>query len=237
MTTQHGLFECYHSFTGRPDPRSSQKRDVIFRSFSRVWGRCLPPDRNCRILDAGCGEGWALLFLRELGYRNLAGFDLSAENVQICRDVGLNFVEQHDLLNVHAFEIGKSFDVILALDVLEHIDKAAALHCLRSLRMRLARDGVLIVQTPNMGCVFGLYHRYCDLSHEFALTEASARHLFRAAGFHPDRIDIRPAWNAATTLGRLRELYLRILQRVIFSAEDSSRPRIPTKNLLIVARA
>lgn len=227
----------YHSFTGRPDPRSFGYRDVIFRTFQRAWARWLPPDRNVRILDAGCGEGWALLFLRHLGYRHLAGFDISPENVAICHEVGLNFVRQHDLLDILSFETGKSYDLILLLDVLEHVRKVAALRCLQAIRARLATGGLLIVQTPNLGCIFGPYHRYNDLSHEFALTETSARHLFHVAGFPSDRVSIYPAWNAATAVGYVRELYLRILHRLVFLAEDSSRPRIPTKNLLIVAQA
>lgn len=54
-------------------------------------------------------------------------------------------------------------------------------------------------------------------------------------GFRNEDIEIRPAWNATTLLGYLREVYLRLLHNLVFLAEDRSRPRIPTKNLLIRA--
>jgi 2-polyprenyl-3-methyl-5-hydroxy-6-metoxy-1,4-benzoquinol methylase len=231
------LFARYHTFTRRPDPRQAQHRKAIFETFRRVLGPWLPQSKEARILDVGCGEGWLLLFLREAGYSRLSGFDLSAENVSICHQLGLNFVRRFNLTQLADFEKETLYDCILVVDVLEHIPKNSAAGFLFQARGRLARGGVLLVQTPNMGSVFGLFHRYNDLSHEFGLTEKSARDLFAVAGFAPNGVDIRPAWNAATALGRFREVYLRLLHALIFLAEDSSRPRIPTKNLLVIARA
>jgi glycosyltransferase involved in cell wall biosynthesis len=47
------------------------------------------------VVGSTCGE---IAFLRERGYTNLAGFDLSPENVAICHALGLDFVEQGDAL-------------------------------------------------------------------------------------------------------------------------------------------
>ncbi|MDQ4024894.1 MAG: hypothetical protein M3217_05305, partial [Actinomycetota bacterium] len=80
------------------------------------------------------------------------------------------------------------------------------------------------------------YYRYYDLSHEFGLTEKSARDLFMTAGFGDADVEVSPAWNATTLLGYGREAYARLLHYAVFLADDSSRPRIPTKNLLITAR-
>lgn len=234
--TREQLFSRYHTATRRPDPRSCSDRKVIFGTFRRVVGPWLPANKQAKILDVACGEGWLLLFLREAGYAALSAFDISAENVNICRKLGFDFVQEFDATRIREFEVGKSYDLILALDILEHIPKQFAVQFVSDLRTRLAPGGILLVQTPNMGCVFGLLHRYSDLSHEFCLTESSAKTLMFLGGFAPHEIEIRPAWNAATIPGRFRELYLRLLHRLIFLAEDSSRPQIPTKNLLIVAR-
>lgn len=86
-----------------------------------------------------------------------------------------------------------------------------------------------------MGSIAGLYNRYYDLSHEFGLTEKTAVDLLLVAGFEPQHLEIRPAWNATTPLGYAREAYLRLLHRLVFLTEGNGRPRIPTKNLLIRA--
>jgi hypothetical protein len=56
------------------------------------------------------------------------------------------------------------------------------------------------------------------------------------AGFRVSEIEVLPSWNATTLPGFLREKYLSILHRLLSLAEDSGRARIPTKNLIIVAR-
>lgn len=230
--TTERLFERYHTYSRRPAVGTGRAGELIFKSFRRTLGPWLPEDRSAKILDIACGEGALLAFLKEQGYTNLHGFDISPENVALCHRLGLTFVQQFDALRLNELPEGE-FDVIFALDLLEHLPKERAAGFLEEVRNKLKPGGYVVLQTPNMGCVFGLYHRYFDLSHQFCLTEKTAVALLMIAGFAEGEIEVRPAWNAATALGRLREIYLRCLHRVIYLAEDASRPRIPTKNLLI----
>lgn len=48
-----------------------------------------PQDPDLRILDAGCGTGLMAKKLDAAGYRNIDGFDLSPEMVEIARQSGL----------------------------------------------------------------------------------------------------------------------------------------------------
>ncbi len=210
-------------------------KKLAFRSLRRILGLYLPKDRSANILDIACGEGSLLIFLKENGFTNLSGFDLSPENVGICHHLGLDEVQQFDALRLTEYQGPEQYDCIFAMDILEHLPKQAALGFLEQVRQRLAPGGRAVFQTPNMGCIFGLLPRYCDITHEFALTETSAGDLFLAAGFERTDVEIRPAWSAASTLGRMREVYLRVLHTLFYLAQNSSRPRIPTMNLLICA--
>ena len=235
-TTTQRLFERYNTLTRRPTVLDPRTRAVVFKAFWRTLGSWLPADRRACILDIGSGEGALLAFLRDQGYTNLHGFDLSPENVAICHRLGLTFVQQFDALRLSEFPGPDHYDVIFAIDLVEHLPKQAAARFLEQVWEHLAPGGYTVIQTPNMGSVFGVYHRYYDLSHEFGLNEKSARDLLMVAGFRNEDIEIRPAWNATTLPGYFREVYLRLLHRLVFLAEDASRPRIPTKNLLIRAR-
>jgi 2-polyprenyl-3-methyl-5-hydroxy-6-metoxy-1,4-benzoquinol methylase len=234
MGTRARQIERYHTTTGRPDLADPRVRRLVFRSFQRTVGPWLPPDRRSKILDAACGEGALLAFLRERGYTNLEGFDLSPECVAECHELGLTFVKAWDLLELADWP-GEGYGVIFLMDIVEHLPKERAAEVLEAARGKLAPGGSLVIQTPNLGSLMGPYLRYHDLTHEFGLTEKSVRDLLALAGFRRERVDVRPAWNAATALGRAREVYLRLLHRLIFLAEDRSRPRIPTKNLLVRA--
>jgi 2-polyprenyl-3-methyl-5-hydroxy-6-metoxy-1,4-benzoquinol methylase len=234
-TTAERLLQRYHSATRRPSLEDPAVRRVVFRAFDRTLGSWLPRDPQAAILDAGCGEGALLLFLRERGYQDLHGFDLSPENVDICHGAGLSFVEVFDALRLREYHPDRSFDLILALDLVEHLPKAVVASFAEQLRARLRPGGQLILQTPNLGSLQGAFVRHNDLTHEFGLTENTVVDLLALAGFEPGHIEVRPAWNATTTAGYFREIWLRLLHLALFAAEGSGRPRIPTKNLLVRA--
>jgi 2-polyprenyl-3-methyl-5-hydroxy-6-metoxy-1,4-benzoquinol methylase len=234
-STRDSIVEKYHTLTRRDHGLDVQTRTVIFRAFVRTLGPWLPAAKNASILEIGCGEGHLLAFLKSLGYTNLSGFDLSPENVDFCLKRGLTFVCRHDALKLEEFSVPVQYEVIFCLDLLEHLPKERAVPFLRQVLHRLRENGYVVIQVPNMGSVVGLYHRYADLTHEYGLTERSAVTLLMAAGFREDRIAVRPAWNATTSLGYARELYLRAIHAAVWLAEGRMRPRIPTRNLLIRA--
>jgi 2-polyprenyl-3-methyl-5-hydroxy-6-metoxy-1,4-benzoquinol methylase len=234
--TRDQIIERYHTYTRRPVLTDASIRKVLFKSYRRILGPWLPEDRCAHILDIGCGEGALLAFLQEQGYLNLSGFDLSPENVGCCHEVGLRFVRQFDALRLTEFSGPVSYDVIFCMDVLEHIPKPQVLQFLLNVNERLkSGGGYVIFQTPNMGNILGMYHRYSDLTHEFCLTEKSAVDLLLASGFQREQIAVRPSWNATTVFGYLREVYLQGIHWLVFITEGHGRPRIPTKNLLIRA--
>lgn len=232
-TTTERLFESYSTYSRRLTVLDPQAKSTIFKSLGRVLKGWLPADRSTPILDIACGEGSLLCFLREMGYKNLRGCDISPENVAICHRLGLMFVQQFDALRLTQMPGLGEYGAIFALDMLEHLPKQRAASFLEQTRELLLPGGFLVIQTPNMGSLVGSSLRYGDLSHEFGLSEHSARTLLRMAGFPPERIEIRPAWSATTVAGHLREAYLQLLHWVISVTEGAGRPRIPTRNLLI----
>lgn len=74
------------------------------------------PDKNAKLLEAGCGNGRNLLFARDLGYTNIRGFDICAEFVDICLSKGLD-VHRADILE----PIDGRYDIILCVAVIHHI--------------------------------------------------------------------------------------------------------------------
>jgi 2-polyprenyl-3-methyl-5-hydroxy-6-metoxy-1,4-benzoquinol methylase len=88
-----------------------------------------------RILEIGCGSGWAAEYLRNHGWTNYTGIDLypPADIVGDIRDWK---------------ELGMragAFDVILAFEVIEHVD------CVKECYDLLKPGGRLLVTTPIPG--------------------------------------------------------------------------------------
>jgi 2-polyprenyl-3-methyl-5-hydroxy-6-metoxy-1,4-benzoquinol methylase len=233
MSTNERLFEAYNTYSRRVTVLDAGARRTIFGSFRRVFKGWLPADRSAPILDIACGEGSLLCYLRELGYTNLAGCDLSPENVAICHRLGLTFVREFDAMRIAEMPGIATYGTIFAMDILEHLPKQRAAAFLEQVRGLLLPAGRLILEAPNMGNLLACLHLHYDLSHEWGLTEKTAVDLLMLAGFSPDKVEVRAAWNATTWAGRVREIYLLLLHRLIWLSEQSGRPTIPTQNLLV----
>jgi SAM-dependent methyltransferase len=111
------------------------RRAVIWAMLRRAGLGAMP-----RILDAGCGTGRNLLEYGRLG--TAIGIDPSPRAVAFCRQRGLRDVELGGL-EALPFADGR-FDLMLACDVLEHIDDDAG--ALRELR-RVAAPGARLLAT------------------------------------------------------------------------------------------
>jgi len=106
--------------------------------------RHLPPNRDGAVLDIGCGTGAWLERLFGHGYRNLYGID--AELSQI-GSTNAQFVRA----DLEADEIhldGRKFQLITAIEVIEHIENTGRLFSL--VESHLADDGLFLLTTPNV---------------------------------------------------------------------------------------
>jgi len=236
-TTRERVLARYNSIRRRATIEDPAIRRFVFRSFDNRLARWLPADRDARILDVACGEGALLSYLQSRGYRALEGFDISRENVGICHRLGLPFVAEGDLTRLPHEPASGEYELIFAMDVIEHIPKDDAASVLEALRLRLKSGGSLVIQMPNMGYLLAQFHRYGDLTHEFGVNENSVVDLLTAAGFSAANIEVLANWEATTIKGQLRDAYVSLIHRLVFLMDGAARPRIPTKNLLVRARA
>lgn len=94
-----------------------------------------------RVLDVGCGAGATSLVLREFG--TVLGVDFGVEAATAARGRGL----QSACMDAgHLGVRDESFDIVVALDVLEHLDDDVA--AARELRRVLKPGGLLLVTVP-----------------------------------------------------------------------------------------
>jgi len=166
----------------------------------RIRDEILPlwPGPCERVLEFGCGAGATLAYLKRTGLcRWTAGIELHPEAATRARgqvDLVLEgSIEQLDL----PFEPG-SFDVILCLDVLEHlVDPWRVLTAVKEL---LAPNGVVIASIPNIrhaSVVLPLLLRgrwdyadagLLDRTHLRFFTRRTALELFVSTGYRVERV-------------------------------------------------
>jgi SAM-dependent methyltransferase len=90
------------------------RREILFRVLDHELPQSQPGQR--RILDVGCGTG--ALTQRLAAYGDVQGLDTDAEAIRFCRLRGMENVQQASV--PFPFEDG-GFDLVTALDVLEHV--------------------------------------------------------------------------------------------------------------------
>ena len=116
------------------------------------------------VLDIGCGRGEFLEIMREANIPAV-GIDLSQECVAICRVKGL----QAEIADLFAYLAGlpeESLDGIFCAHVVEHLAPERLPEMIRLCASRLARHGIVAIETPNPEClaIFAT-HFYLDPTH------------------------------------------------------------------------
>jgi SAM-dependent methyltransferase len=105
---------------------------------------------NPRILDVGCGTGANLKMLA--AYGRAEGVDISPQAVDFCHERGLDSVKLGAIEQL-PFD-NDSFELVTALDVVEHLDDDVA--GLREMRRVLRRDGRLLLFVPAFMFLWGV---------------------------------------------------------------------------------
>jgi SAM-dependent methyltransferase len=108
--------------------------------------------RGLRVLEAGCGSA-SWLDLRDRAH--VVGVDISAK--QLARNKLIHEAVLGNLME-HQFEEG-SFDVIVCIDVLEHLDRPMA--AMLNMREALAKgQGLLVLKLPNAMSLKGILTKF-----------------------------------------------------------------------------
>jgi 2-polyprenyl-3-methyl-5-hydroxy-6-metoxy-1,4-benzoquinol methylase len=116
------------------------------------------------VLDIGCGRGEFLEMMREAGVE-ARGIDLSEEAVARCRQKGLQ-VDKADLFQYLNDLPEGSLGGIFCAQVIEHLAPERLPEMIRLASAKLARDGLLALETPNPECLaIFASHFYLDPTH------------------------------------------------------------------------
>lgn len=153
-------------------------RRRIIAAFVEEICRALDKQRP-RILDVGCGTGANLELLAQYG--DAEGVDISSDALNFCRARGLERVRQ-GAAEVLPYE-DESFDLVTALDVVEHLDDDVA--GLREMRRVLKPGGRALLFVPAFMFLWGVQD---DVSnHRRRYTLKDLKRTVRAAGFEVER--------------------------------------------------
>jgi len=127
------------------------------------------------ILDVGCGTGANISDFARL--TSTIGIDTSIDALHFCQSRGITAVA---LSPLEVLPFGcSSFDIVTALDVLEHTDDD--LHCLREIHRVSKKKGLVLITVPAYGFLWSEHDE--ALKHRRRYTAHELRNKLALTGF------------------------------------------------------
>lgn len=178
------------------------------------FGRLLPKDKGCPILEIGSGLGKFAYYLKMEGYEKITCIDVSEELVRLAKEfAGIDVILVEDPIAFLKSRGKAVYDLVFMLDVIEHIGKENIIEYLECVRDVLRPGGWLHITTENMASpVGGRIQQYLDFTHEYNYSEVSLRQVLEIAGFKNVKI-----WAVRDKIGRTpKSIIYWMLRRIWF---------------------
>ena len=236
------LYANYH--TNQSGRASLTDAKSLFEREKKQFEREILPklsgfEKTARIFDLGCGSGSLLMALKQAGYSQVSGMDLSEEQVKMAHSMGVTEVVLGDAMQ-YLRDTTEGFDVITGMDIIEHFTKDELVELLQLIQSKLNAGGVAIFRTPNMDAPVASAFALGDFTHENYLNASSAEQVMLSCGFQ--EVAVLPSTMRVN--GIVKEIIRRIaydwleliLKLQLFATARSTRKVLFAPNLIIVAR-
>ena len=234
------LYANYHTTqSGRASLTSAET--LFLREKRQFESEILPllqsAPTTARIFDMGCGSGSLLKGLKDAGYTNVMGMDLSEEQVNMAHEFGVSEVVLGDAMQFFRSS-EEQFDVITGMDIIEHFTKDELVELLQLIQSKLKKGGMAIFRTPNMDAPIATAFAIGDFTHENYLNASSAEQVMLSCGFVD--VNVKPSFMRVNGFLKegLRGIFYRLLslrlKLQLFATARSTQKVLFTPNLLIV---
>jgi len=215
------------------------------RLFAREISR-LKIAKSAAVLDVGTSTGSNLRLLADLGFVRASGLEMSEEAIRYCRAKGFARLCCGDVGDLPF--AGGSFDLVLATDILEHVDDDR--RAIREIARVLRPGGHALITVPAFPSLWGLQDRVARHRRRYRMGQLRER--LSAGGFSIDRayhmnfLLFFPIWAARRLIdlfgikieseNSINSLSLNRILGAIFAVDCAIAPRLrPPFGVSIVA--
>jgi len=130
------------------------------------------------VIEIGFGNGGFLTYAKKQNWQ-VIGIEINASLISRAQTSGIEALAFHDFSAIK----NEWADLIVAIDVFEHIEQKNLEELLTEIRMKLKPGGVLLARFPNADSPFGLVNQNGDFTHATALGSYKVEYLAKNIGF------------------------------------------------------
>jgi len=135
-------------------------------------------NRTSKILDVGCGRGDIALYMAK-NAGEVIGIDYSKDGIDLANSIKKTFLQDifkkvnFQVMNVKKLSFPDNyFDVVICIDVLEHLYKEEAEIALSEIKRVLKKNGLLFLQTDVNRLLYDYTYKYYIFPMNRILTKA-----------------------------------------------------------------
>ncbi len=221
-------YQDYDKFYQQRNPADSARLQRSFRAWRRQFGNVLAGGRDRSILDLGCGDGRFVAFLKQEGFNDVTGVDLTPGLIETARQqvpAEFHCGEAQEFLNTKK----EHYDIIFLLNLIEHIERDKLVDFMSAVQRALKPGGFAVVRCPNMNCILAAGHLADDLTHRTGLTEQSLGQLAALAGF--SRMELLNQWRMQTFKGKIKAVLSAYNHYYLWWLRGGTKPKVFYRNL------
>jgi SAM-dependent methyltransferase len=151
-------------------------RDQIYERYRKIWHIPLIK-RRFRLIERNIRPGMRLLDVGA-GERGMEGKIVKKHDGVIYKSMDIDCRLRHDYYSLD--EIDEQFDLVLLLDVIEHLQLEEGMRMLKRINDLLVNEGKLIISIPN---IFNQSRSWLDSTHKVAYSYEELGGILLSLGF------------------------------------------------------
>lgn len=171
--------EDYQKWKNWDEAKFSQINDIDRAYFNAEIKRMASSlSRNPIILEIGFGNGKFLQYCKEKKWHPI-GIEANQLLVATAIDHGFHAINTTSLSSFK----DEQFDLIVAFDVLEHMQHTKIIELLQNIRRILKDDGQFLARFPNADSPFGLMNQNGDVTHITSIGSGKIQYFATVTNF------------------------------------------------------
>ena len=136
-------------------------------------------NNEASVLEIGFGNGGFLAYARKSS-KNIIGVELNDQLIELANEAGFHAIHYSNFSKLKKC----NYDLIVAFDVLEHVDKLDVIQFISSVKGLLKPGGTFIARVPNGDSPFSMVNQNGDLTHKISIGSELIKYFASYVGFN-----------------------------------------------------